>query len=118
MDKSYKVRIRIDTERYDFRLRRRVLDIFEEHEFNTLDECVSFIDSLLKSSEFVDKYYAYHLRVEILEGHEVKHFITIHLGWHKEVKFLFSSDESVLPLKEEYYHKAQQTSIWGPSPEW
>ena len=118
MGKSYAVRVRLDCERYDFILGRRVLDIFEEHEFDRVEECVSFIDSLLKSSEFADKYYAYKLRLEILRNYEVVQFITVHLSWNKETTFLFTSDENLLPLKEEYYHKKQESSIWGPAPEW
>lgn len=114
---TYKVRTRLDCERYDFRLRRRVFDVFEEHSFSTLESCVDFIDATLKSKD-IEKYFGYKLKIEILEDYEVLFFVTIHLGWDKETSFLFSSDESVLPLKDEYYHKKQQNSIWGPAPEW
>ena len=115
---TYKVRIRLDCERFNFVLRRRVFDVLEECFFENVAECIRFIDESLKSEEFVSKYFGCKLKLEILDINEVKFFVTIHLGWNRETVFLFSSDEAILPLKEEYYHKKQETSIWGPTPEW
>ena len=119
MSKSYSVRIRLDCERYDFVLRRRIFDVLDKYSFESVADCVEFIDTSLKSDEFAAKYFGCKLKLEILGlDNEVKFFITIHIGWNRETVFLFSSNESVLPLKEEYYHKAQQNSIWGPAPKW